>query len=513
MPPWPKLSDRQLAILRRIGENAAPVGSGTAGLAHTVYALRSRKLVTTPWRDGSWTAEITEAGRFYLEHERYPDHLQRIPRRAAPGREAARGKTGAPARPSQPVTPAGLAAGLIEEVQQAGGTLYVADPDDETRARYRRALHAARQHRAVPEGYHLLHTGRDEGDLVIRLESDAHRDETDWNRIRLSARDLITDPGSLAARLQEDRHSVDVSDAVLDRALEIARALAGEAGRHGCQLAVSRRGKPRGLYVHARGHQFPLSISEECDMVPHAYTAEELRQRGLYPWRRVQPETDPVPSGRLRVELHGPGPDGTRHWADGKGLLVESRLKAVIKEAGRLADAAVQACQAREQAVAARQEAWRQELAAQERKDAERKAARKAAQARAREQAKDDHRGTTFSAALDAWETATRIRALCSALEQASPWRNGEETGIGQWVAWARAHADRIDPVRNPGILAGASFDIEPGTGDLEPYLDGGSPRPEPARGPQTARPAVRAEDPGSGWQQGRRGRAQWWRR
>jgi hypothetical protein len=226
MQRWPKLSDGQLAILRRIGENAEPVTSGTAGLARTVYALRTRKLVTTPWRDGSWTAEITEDGRFYLAHDRYPDHLQRIPLRPPSGREPARGKAGTAGRRAQAVTAAELAAGLIQEIQQAGGTLHVADPDDGTRARYRRALHAARQHGAVPEGCHLLHTGRDEGDLVIRLESDAHRDETDWNRIRLSARDLITDPGALAARLQEDRHSVDVSDAVLDRALEVVRAAA-----------------------------------------------------------------------------------------------------------------------------------------------------------------------------------------------------------------------------------------------------------------------------------------------
>jgi len=67
-----------------------------------------------------------------------------------------------------------------------------------------------------------MQTGRDQGDLVIRLESEAAPDETDWNRIRLSARDLITDPGALAGRLREDRSSVDVSDLWVPRISSIA---------------------------------------------------------------------------------------------------------------------------------------------------------------------------------------------------------------------------------------------------------------------------------------------------
>jgi hypothetical protein len=358
-----RLNDRQVAVLHRIADGAEPVTSRTPGLAQTVYALRARKLVATPWADGGWTAEITDAGRFYAEHGRYPEHLLAAP----PARPAPEGR---PAGPRATRAPALTAEDLIARVQDAGGTLQVPDPDDRTRAQYRRALHAAKQRGLVPEGFHVLHTGRDQGDLVIRLESDAEPDDTDWNRIRLGARDLITDPAVLAGRLREDRSSVDVSDPLLDRALALAAALAREAGRRGFQLALSRRGKPRGLHLHAGGHQIAVTISEEIDQVPHAYTAAEMRDRRIYAWQRVQPETDPVPSGRLRIELRAPR--STRAWADDNRALVETTVSAIIKAAGQMAAEADRAREAWEKEHAAEREALRAQVAAHEREEARR---------------------------------------------------------------------------------------------------------------------------------------------
>jgi hypothetical protein len=507
MQRWATLNDRQLALLRRIGEGTEPVSSRTPELATTTYALRNRGLVATPRTAGIWTAVVTEAGQFYLEHGHHPDDPSYLP-------SAASARPAPPERRRQ-ARGAALGTDLIEEVQAAGGTLYVAHPDDATRARYRRALHAAKQHGVVPAGFHLLHTGRDEGDVVIRLESDEHPDETDWNRIRLSVRDLITAPDALATLLQQDRHSIDVSDAVLERALQVVRLLAVEARRRGCQLGASRRGKPRGLHIHAGGHQFPVSLREECDAVPHEYSAAELRERRLYSWRRVQPETDQVPSGRLRIELHGPPAEGVRHWADDKRSPLERKLGSVIEEAGRLAKAADRAREVREREYAAQQEVWRQELAEQERKDAERKAAWNKAKNRARQRAQDDHRREIFSGVLDGWEAAGRIRAFCAVLGEAAASDDAGTEAIARWLAWARAEADRIDPVRNLGLLAGAAFDTEPSADDLRPHLDGWDlSYPVRSREPRPgSRPASTSEDHSSEWQWGHRGRAQWWRR
>ena len=68
---WPKLRPHQLDLLRRIADGSQPVTARESALARTVYALRTRKLVTTPRADGVWTAVITDAGRYYLEHGEY----------------------------------------------------------------------------------------------------------------------------------------------------------------------------------------------------------------------------------------------------------------------------------------------------------------------------------------------------------------------------------------------------------------------------------------------------------
>jgi hypothetical protein len=45
------------------------------------------------------------------------------------------------------------ATALIERLRRAGGTVLVESPDEPTRALYRRIIHAAKQHRLVPEGF------------------------------------------------------------------------------------------------------------------------------------------------------------------------------------------------------------------------------------------------------------------------------------------------------------------------------------------------------------------------
>lgn len=61
------LNERQLTLLRRIAENSAPVLPSEHHLAVSIYALRSRRLVTTAGQRRFWTAAITELGRAVLE--------------------------------------------------------------------------------------------------------------------------------------------------------------------------------------------------------------------------------------------------------------------------------------------------------------------------------------------------------------------------------------------------------------------------------------------------------------
>lgn len=76
---WSPLNDRQLTLLTRIGEGTDPVTSESPELAITARALKGRGLITMPKHGGRWQAEITDAGRFYLEHGHHPDLPERAP--------------------------------------------------------------------------------------------------------------------------------------------------------------------------------------------------------------------------------------------------------------------------------------------------------------------------------------------------------------------------------------------------------------------------------------------------
>jgi hypothetical protein len=157
------------------------------------------------------------------------------------------------------------------------------------------------------------------------------------------------------------------------------------------RLRSARRGKPRGLHVHAKVQQFPVVITEECDEVPHRYTEEELKRDRRYTWRRVQPTMDSVPSGRLRVEVRGSRGE-TRARADDKRGLVEAKIKTLVKDIDDLVDAAEHARLEQQRA----HEAWLADMrkAEDERKraEADRRARQEAAEASARRKALEDLR-------------------------------------------------------------------------------------------------------------------------
>lgn len=196
MHPWSPLNDRQLALLTRIGGGADPVTSNSPELAVTARALRDRGLVTMPRKKGRWQAEITDVGRFYLEHGHHPDRPELAPRKP----RAAASEGGAPvaAGPSQDAdpptetkpapkravkpprpSPATVGPALIAQVQEAGRFLRIPDPSAEERARYRRAFDAARQ--CAPDGYHLKYSGRAKGDFFLGLLRVSGEDDTEWN--------------------------------------------------------------------------------------------------------------------------------------------------------------------------------------------------------------------------------------------------------------------------------------------------------------------------------------------
>jgi hypothetical protein len=155
-----RLSQRQLEVLQWVA-SGSPDGVWTALTYKTVaYGLAGRHLVVVERRRNSWRASITAQGTYYLQHGRYPP-AGTPDRRRPPSQD-----TAAPERigPSVSVSPRSL----IDQLQ-ADGIVTLTDPTAFTRAAYRSAISRAITEGLVPDGYALRHSGRDRGDLVIRL--------------------------------------------------------------------------------------------------------------------------------------------------------------------------------------------------------------------------------------------------------------------------------------------------------------------------------------------------------
>ncbi|WP_206184777.1 hypothetical protein [Thermoactinospora rubra] len=477
-------------VLRRIADDTDPITARQSELANTVYALRNRGLVVTPRQNGVWRARITEAGRFYLEHGHHPDR---------PTAEESDIKS----------APKDLAADLIRRLQLQEGTIQLENPTDDVRGAYRRAISAAKRRGLVPEGFQLLHTGRDKGPLIIKLAPAGRDVETEWNRIRLAARNELTG-ADLFAKLDRDGGGIEVSDSTLPRARQLLHTLSQAAERRGHVLGMSR--KTGRLYIRVREHLYTIGISEGEDQVPRPLAPDDWRLQGAYSWQRITPrEYDSVPNGVLHLTLGTP-PNVDHSWRDKERSKLENRIKEIVDAAEQLAD---HADERRREAEREHRE-WRikceREQAERDRRDAEVRARWEAAMAEARVLAVEDLRKKAFEEALAGWRAAAEIRAFCSALEEAT-----DGTAAHGWLAWGRAWADLLDPLRHPADFL-ERFSPEPQADDLRPHLGEWSPyRPErECRSTPPPAPSARnvaSEARTSGWRWGRQGPFPWWRR
>ncbi|MFE7611637.1 PE-PGRS family protein [Streptomyces celluloflavus] len=562
---WSPLNDRQLALLTRIGEGTDLVTSESPELAVTARALKSRDLITMPKHGGKWQAEITDDGRFYLEHGHHPERPEPAPRKQRPVSAAPKPEDAAPAlrraapphepkpapaRAAKPPrqSPAGVGAALIAQVQKAGRFLRIPDPSAEERARYRRAFDAARQ--CAPEGYHLKYSGRAKGDFFLGLLRVTGEDDTEWNRIRLARSRVITDVEDVIAAVTADHSAFEISDEVLPRVISLLRHLAEQAlARHG-EIAMSKkRRQPRPLLT-VHGRTYEISFGERQKQVRHVPKQPGKR---TYDWQRVTPAHRFEPSGELELVVsQGSGYSSGYHygwqkqWVDTAKKPLEDQIGSVFRalkaraeeeEQARLAREAEQQrlCEERERQeeerrlreVKEQEERRRREAEAEERTRREWEAAVSVATIKAVDAVRVDRFGT----ALAQWRAAGEMRAFCAALDEAASISDdAHEAGrLREWSAWGRAEADRLDPTVAGRGLTAHSLHAEPSGDQLRPFLDRWHPqRPEKEKPPKKEEPKAEAEPPepeperwhgftderlDQGWRYGPRGRAQWWRR
>lgn len=511
MRRWDPLNDRQLQLLRLVAAGDDISKPEHLGLRRSASAVRDRGLITITGRGVAWRAELTDDGRFYLDHGHHPDDPRHPDVPSTSVHDAGRAASRRPSRPQPGERQVPIArsrsidaARLMKEVWGAGGTLRIEAPEDAVRAAYRRAIHAAKQHNHVPVGYHLLHTGRNGGDLIIRLSDDGNPDETDWNRIRLGIRDCVSSGPALSALIRDNPETLEVSDSARPRALALVEALAAKAARYGFKLTMSKRGKPRGLHIQAGKRKYRLTIKEGSHQV------ERQKYPGVgtgrvYSWQRVKTQYETVPSGRLTLTLSEQYQENGSEWTDSDRSPLESRLNGVLKEVDRRVRAAEEAL---------KQWAREEDTRRLEREEAERRKRDEwnSAIESARSQAQDAYRIKSFKAAMRSWQSAVEIRTFCDALERSA---GDISEDLRSWIAWGRATAASIDPTGDLASLAEVPFKHDPSPDELRPYLDDWSPhRPEKEwHTPRVETNAPATSEDYRPWHPGLRGRAQWWRR
>ena len=246
------LSVRQVMVLQWIGQGCPDGVWPDFTYKTTTYALAARNLVTVDRRHGSWSAALTKVGQFYLDHGHYP--MEQTP-------------AGSPPTGDSIADIEALAAEILTELAADPRTVTVLAPTVRQRARYRRAFHHIITNQQIPAGFLLRHTGRDHGDLVIRLlpESDApQRPPTPDVAVPAEVRAVSSEVRDLAAS-----RAMAVSDAAMNRALRILQAIYTESVARGWNLrADPDRGSRQPGNARRRGAehgQVPVAAGAPAD--------------------------------------------------------------------------------------------------------------------------------------------------------------------------------------------------------------------------------------------------------
>lgn len=466
------LNERQAELLERVAGGDTLSAAEDAVHRASVYALSNRGLVSVTKLGGVFAARITDRGQRLVDGGGDPGGgASAVVAAVSPGQTvpARKPTTRARAKAKSPERD------LISRLMAADDkTVTITSPDEAERAEYRRAIHAVKQHNLVPEGYLLRHTGRNGGDLVIRLLDAQKPDETDWNRVRLNLRKPVPAVADFGMLLDENPAAIEVSEAQRPRARAFLLELAETAARKGHGLKLARRGRYAKLgYTVGAGRGWTARITEEYDEEPQTPPRGRTRAWQSWDYRPMKK----VASGRLRliVETTMGYPDKYDVWADGKNSTLEKQIPRIIR---RLQDLHDDNARAHQQ--------WLREQAERQAAEAIRREADKleweAAMERARPQAVNALRHSTLIAALQAWRDARDMREICTALETSAQAARvaGQHDLAGNLESWRTAGlalADTVDPTTGGDGIGHIDCALEPTPDDLRPFLNGLNPQ------------------------------------
>ena len=200
-------------------------------------------------------------------------------------------------------------------------------------------------------------------------------------------------------------------------------ALVKALERRGFHVEVSTAEKPA-TQVEILGQRLRIVLEERIRRTEHVPRNGE----------RNGPKWDYVPSGQLRLKIdERVGRSARKIWSDGERARLERQLNHVIVGLVVIADAKRAWQQKREREETARREAERRRALAE--------------QARREE----EERRRVLERQADSWAKSQRLRAFIDEVERRANAKGvsvAADRELGAWIAWARQHADRLDPLR-----------------------------------------------------------------
>jgi hypothetical protein len=462
------LNEIQVAVLRWVADGCP---SGVMdGDSHRISAaaLRNRGLLTTLGRGSTWAAEITPAGRAYLEEADGPNPP--VPRQAN----------------------VSVTQQLLDDVIAAGGCLLVPRRNWYERGTvdYEKRARLAERYGKVPPGKRLAMTVISGDELQIELVDSPEHLGGRAELVQITVPEKVGRYHAAARQFRDRSERHEVSRALLQRATRIVHAIALEGERRGWSAQASSDSKngygrtdwtgtkDGHLQITAKHHRFWLRLQEEGAHTRGPWEEEVQRYRNVSPdWYSYRDRNlpsgpyDADATGRLTLELRAErdwiSTGRQSRWADRKSWTLEERLPHLFREIDERIAAADYA--AEKERIAAEKAAAAARQAAEERERTWHVLIRQA-----EERLIEAHRGVCLREQGAAWHAAESLRRYCDAMETAY----GDRPETAEWLAWARAYISRLDPLNEPPVMPKAP---EATPEALQPHLpDGWS-----AKGPE----------------------------
>lgn len=465
------LNDLQLEILTWI-RDGTPDGVYEDYRPRIVArALHNRGLVDVSGYGKNWRATLTTGGAHYLEHGDYPPSdddpaatSAPRPRSTVRTKPAPASKAAAERKPRKPQR-VGPTDAMMNALAAAEDHRIEIEYDQVQR--YRQLALTAERFKKIPDGMQVTVSS----DYRTRTAHVTLEPLPEW---RTRTLDRIPVPGALRGpsdviKALRTRDDLDIRTAEKNRALRLVEALVVEARhRKYTVTAIPAPRKDRWGYVQRTeentGHikimlgpdEYRLSIYQLTEKIEHVATKSELARAGR---GYALPKWDYIPTGRLGIRIDNRG--GTfwgDSWTDRDDRPLDDALAQILQELELRHDAAVD------------------RRLAEEGRRLERKRQWEVARENAIQQLADSHRADILRDQIARAHEVAAIRDYVVQLQQHADkeLEGGARADALAWVEWARAYADRIDPLRDrvglPEPPGSTPSNLAPFMGGWNPY-------------------------------------------